>query len=140
MQPRKTRSIIVRTLLALASALALTSCGGGDSHNLNATQLAEVDAALAQVQAKERADEAALANALASGADATTIAQLKAMVVADESDQLLLLSAAPPTTTIVPAGEDEVSAAIAALFAQYGKDYQAVLEQSGAFHDQFVQT
>ncbi len=44
-----------------------------------------------------------------------------------------------PTTAVAAAGLDEVSAAIAALFGSYGKEYQALSAQAAVFHDQFVQ-
>jgi hypothetical protein len=49
-------------------------------------------------------------------------------------------NAAGPTTRLVAAAEDEVSAAIAKLFAGYGQQYRAVLTQATAFHDKFAQT
>jgi hypothetical protein len=49
------------------------------------------------------------------------------------------LAAALPTTEFAPAAADEVSAAVAALFAGYGRDYQALSARAGAFHQQFVQ-
>ncbi len=48
-------------------------------------------------------------------------------------------AAAAPTTGIVAAAEDDVSAAIAALFSGHGQAYQALSAQVAAFHDQFVQ-
>jgi hypothetical protein len=36
------------------------------------------------------------------------------------------------------AAADEVSAAMAALFAAHGQDYQATTAQAEVFHDQFV--
>ena len=47
-------------------------------------------------------------------------------------------AAAGPTTGLVAAAEDEVSAAVASLFGGYGQHYQGILQQAGAFHDQFV--
>src|SRR6516165_4170850 len=47
-------------------------------------------------------------------------------------------AAAGPTTGLVAAAEDEVSAITASLFGAYGQDYQALLHQAAAFHDQFV--
>jgi hypothetical protein len=47
-------------------------------------------------------------------------------------------AAAGSTTGLVAAAEDEVSAATASLFGAYGQQYQALLHQAGAFHDQFV--
>ena len=47
-------------------------------------------------------------------------------------------AAAPPTTAMLPAGRDEVSAAVAAVFTRYGRAYQAVSAQAATFHDQFV--
>jgi PE-PPE domain/PE family len=47
-------------------------------------------------------------------------------------------AAAGPTTGLVAAAEDEVSAMTAALFGAYGQEYQAILQQAAAFHEQFV--
>jgi PE-PPE domain/PE family len=44
-----------------------------------------------------------------------------------------------PTTGLVPAAEDEVSAAVAKLFGGYSQEYQAVIRQGAAFHSQFSQ-
>jgi hypothetical protein len=49
-------------------------------------------------------------------------------------------AAAGPTTGLVAAAEDEVSAVAAQLFGAYGQEYQALLHQASAFHDQFVAT
>ncbi|WP_205873886.1 PE-PPE domain-containing protein [Mycobacterium camsae] len=46
---------------------------------------------------------------------------------------------AVPTTGLIAAGADEVSAAVAALFANYGQEFQAISAQVSAFHQQFVQ-
>jgi PE family len=46
--------------------------------------------------------------------------------------------AAPPTTALLPAAEDEVSGAIAALLSGRAEAYQAVSAQMAGFHDQFV--
>lgn len=43
------------------------------------------------------------------------------------------------TTAVLTAAEDEVSAAIAALFSEYGQGYQALSAQAAAFHQEFVQ-
>ncbi len=48
-------------------------------------------------------------------------------------------SAATPTTGVLAAAEDEVSAAIAAVFSAHGQGFQALSAQAAAFHDQFVQ-
>src|ERR1700739_1731009 len=48
-------------------------------------------------------------------------------------------AAAVPTTGILAAAEDEVSAAIAALFSAHGQGFQALGAQAAAFHTQFVQ-
>ena len=48
-------------------------------------------------------------------------------------------AAAGATTQIVAAAEDEVSAAIAAMFSAHGQGFQALGAQAAAFHDQFVQ-
>ncbi|MGO9384561.1 MAG: PE family protein [Mycobacterium sp.] len=47
-------------------------------------------------------------------------------------------AAAAPTTGLLAAAEDEVSAATAQLFGTYAKDYQAVLAQAAAFHEEFA--
>jgi hypothetical protein len=47
-------------------------------------------------------------------------------------------AAAGSTTGLVAAAEDEVSAAAASLFGAYGQQYQGLLQQAGAFHEQFV--
>ena len=49
------------------------------------------------------------------------------------------LAAAPSTTSVVVAAQDEVSAAIAALFGGYGQKFQSLSAQAAAFHEQFVQ-
>ena len=49
-------------------------------------------------------------------------------------------AAATQTTGVLAAAEDEVSAAIAALFSAHGQGFQALGAQAAAFHDQFVQT
>ncbi|MCV7089948.1 PE family protein, partial [Mycobacterium interjectum] len=48
-------------------------------------------------------------------------------------------AAASPTTGILAAGADEVSAAVSALFGEYGQTYQALSAQAASFHQQFVQ-
>ncbi|MCV7102684.1 PE family protein [Mycobacterium palustre] len=47
-------------------------------------------------------------------------------------------AAAGPTTAVVAAAEDQVSAAVAALFGAFGQEYQALSAQTQAFHEQFV--
>jgi PE-PPE domain/PE family len=47
-------------------------------------------------------------------------------------------AAAGPTTGLVAAAGDEVSAMSATLFGAYGQEYQALLQQAAAFHEQFV--
>ncbi|WP_082956646.1 PE family protein [Mycobacterium sp. E787] len=47
-------------------------------------------------------------------------------------------AAAAPTTALAPAGADEVSAAIAALFGDHAQQFQAVAARASAFHEQFV--
>ncbi|KAA1248340.1 PE family protein, partial [Mycobacterium simiae] len=49
-------------------------------------------------------------------------------------------AAANSTTGVLAAAEDEVSAAIAALFSAHGRTYQALSEQAASFHAQFVQS
>jgi PE family len=48
-------------------------------------------------------------------------------------------AAAAPTTGLAAAGADEVSAAVTALFAKYGAEFQALSAQASAFHQEFVQ-
>jgi PE family len=48
-------------------------------------------------------------------------------------------AAAAPTTGLVAAGADEVSAAVTALFSEYGQTFQALGAQASTFHTQFVQ-
>lgn len=48
-------------------------------------------------------------------------------------------SAAFPTSGVLPAGADEVSAGIAALFGAHAQAYQMLSAQAVAFHEQFVQ-
>ncbi len=47
-------------------------------------------------------------------------------------------AAAGSTTGVVAAAGDEVSLSAAALFDAYAKDYQALLKQAAAFHEQFA--
>jgi hypothetical protein len=49
-------------------------------------------------------------------------------------------AAAGPTTSLAAAAEDEVSAVAASFFGGFGQEYQALLQQAGVFHDQFVAT
>ena len=49
-------------------------------------------------------------------------------------------AAATQTTSVLAAGEDEISAAIAALFTNHGQAYQLLSAQAEAFHNQFIQT
>ncbi len=49
-------------------------------------------------------------------------------------------AAAFPTTGVLAAAEDEVSAAIAAIFSALGQGYQTLSAQAAAFHSQFVAT
>src|SRR6516162_9758223 len=48
-------------------------------------------------------------------------------------------AAAAPTTGVLAAAEDEVSAAIAAVFSAHGQGFQALSVQAAAFHAEFVQ-
>ncbi len=47
-------------------------------------------------------------------------------------------AAAGSMTALLPAAEDEVSAAIAALFGAHGTAFQALSAQAAAFHEEFV--
>jgi hypothetical protein len=55
------------------------------------------------------------------------------------SDLSAAHAAATPTTGILAAAEDEVSAAIAAVFSAHGKGFQALGAHAAAFHNQFVE-
>ncbi len=46
---------------------------------------------------------------------------------------------AGPISSLLPAAQDEVSAAIAALFGTHAQSYQALSQEAQAFHQQFVQ-
>jgi PE family len=48
-------------------------------------------------------------------------------------------AAAAPTTGLAAAGADEVSAAVTALFSEYGQAFHALGAQASTFHTQFVQ-
>jgi hypothetical protein len=48
-------------------------------------------------------------------------------------------NAAGPTAGMLPAAEDEVSAAIAKVFGAYGQEYQTVVSQAAAFHNEFTE-
>ena len=47
-------------------------------------------------------------------------------------------AAAGPTTGVLEAAADEVSASAASLFNSYAREYQAIIKQAGAFHDEFA--
>ncbi|MGO9928152.1 MAG: PE family protein [Mycobacterium sp.] len=47
-------------------------------------------------------------------------------------------AAAVPTTSLVAAAEDEVSTVAATMFGAYGQQYQGLLQQAAAFHEEFV--
>lgn len=47
-------------------------------------------------------------------------------------------SAAAPTTAVLPAAADEVSAAISAMFGDFGRQFQWASAQAQAFHAEFV--
>src|ERR1700755_1088856 len=48
-------------------------------------------------------------------------------------------AAAGPTSAVAAAAEDEVSAAIAALFSSHGQQFQSLNARAAAFHAEFVQ-
>ena len=66
-------------------------------------------------------------------AAATDVAEIKSAIGAANA------AAAGPTTGLVAAAKDEVSAATARLFSSYAQEYQAVIKQAAAFHEQFTQ-
>ncbi|ORB88687.1 PecA family PE domain-processing aspartic protease [Mycobacterium persicum] len=49
-------------------------------------------------------------------------------------------AAAAPTTALLVAGADDVSAVMATLFAEYGRQYQAMAAQVAASYDQFTRS
>ena len=65
-------------------------------------------------------------------AAATDVAEINSAIGAAKA------AAAGPTTGLVAAAQDEVSAVAAALFGGYGKEYQALLKQAAAFHEEFA--
>ncbi|MCV7074362.1 PE family protein, partial [Mycobacterium szulgai] len=66
-------------------------------------------------------------------AAATDIASVGAAVRAANT------AAFAPTTALVAAGADEVSTALASLFAGYAQEYRALSSQVEAFHQRFIQ-
>ncbi len=48
-------------------------------------------------------------------------------------------AAVGPTSGVLAAGTDEVSAAIAPVFARYAQQYQAIGVQASVFNDRFAQ-
>lgn len=49
------------------------------------------------------------------------------------------ITATAPTVAVIPAAADEVSAAIASVFANHAQAFQGLAGQAAAFNDQFVQ-
>jgi hypothetical protein len=47
---------------------------------------------------------------------------------------------AAPTTALTPAAGDEISAAVVALFRNFGEEFQVLDAHAAAFHGQFLQT
>jgi PE family len=47
-------------------------------------------------------------------------------------------AASGPTTGMLPAGADEISAAISQMFGSYGQEFQALSAEAAAFHENFV--
>ena len=47
-------------------------------------------------------------------------------------------AAAGPATGVLEAAADEVSVSAAALFNSYAREYQAIIKQAAAFHDEFA--
>ena len=64
---------------------------------------------------------------------ATDLSNIRSAVTAANA------AAAAQTTGVLAAAEDEVSAAIAAVFSAHGQGFQALGAQAAAFHEQFVQ-
>jgi hypothetical protein len=67
-------------------------------------------------------------------AAAADVAEIRSAIGAATS------AAAGPTTGLAAAAQDEVSAVAAALFGTYAREYQAVLKQATAFHEEFAAT
>jgi triacylglycerol lipase len=66
-------------------------------------------------------------------AAATNVTSIGSVVATANQD------VARATTGVLAAAEDEVSAAIAAIFSAHGQGYQALSSQAAAFHERFVQ-
>ena len=66
------------------------------------------------------------------GSAATDLSTIGSMLTAANA------VAAVPTTGVLAAAEDEVSAAIAAVFSAHGQAYQSLGAQAAAFHAEFV--
>ncbi len=49
------------------------------------------------------------------------------------------VAAAAPTTGVLAAGADEMSAAVAGMFAAHAQAYQVLSQQADIFHAEFVQ-
>ncbi len=56
-----------------------------------------------------------------------------------DSLTMVYTTAAAPTIGLLSAAKDEVSTAIAALFSDYGQQYQALSAEAASFHQRFVQ-
>lgn len=67
------------------------------------------------------------------GSTATDLAGIRSALSAANA------AALAPTAQIQAAASDEVSAAISALFGDYGQAYQTLSAHASAFHDRFVQ-
>ncbi|OBK50291.1 PE family protein [Mycobacterium kubicae] len=63
---------------------------------------------------------------------ATNVAGIRSAITAANA------AAAGPTTTLAAAAADEISEAIAVLFGSHAQEYQAIVGQATAFHEQFV--
>ncbi|OBJ47833.1 PE-PPE domain-containing protein [Mycobacterium sp. 1423905.2] len=63
---------------------------------------------------------------------ATNVADIRSAIAAANA------AAAGPTTSLAAAAADEISEAIAVLFGSHAQEYQAVIGQATAFHEQFV--
>ncbi|TVS85782.1 PE family protein, partial [Mycobacterium helveticum] len=48
------------------------------------------------------------------------------------------VAAAPSTTSVLVAAQDEVSAAVSALFGAHGRQFQSLMGQVNLFHEQFA--
>jgi hypothetical protein len=71
---------------------------------------------------------------------ATEFVKIAASDLANVGDSITAANVAArlPISGVLPAGADEVSATMAALFASHAQAYHALSAQAASFHNQFV--